>query len=199
MFHSDFLNDIDSFPRSSLYHLEDRLPLPLGCDESGTVNLKTSVRTVYTFFLAEMSLKSTLARIISTAGGDHCVQKSSNSRVEISPLIQELNVQIDAWVTSLPSFLDWSPEPTRGTCSPVATRLKQIYWFARLSLSRPLILHVLYDLNHQLPFLGWKCFQDGILAGVNMIKVSIMEESDIDVIIGNRSVIDHSEQVKPAC
>ncbi|RDL35180.1 uncharacterized protein BP5553_07111 [Venustampulla echinocandica] len=184
----DLVNEIGSFPRSSLYQLEDRLPLPLGCDESDTASLSSSVRTVrtYTFFLAEMSLKSTLARIISITGGDSYLETSLNSSVEISPLMQELNAQIGEWVISLPSFLDWSPEPTRGTCSPIATRLKLIYWFTRLSLSKSHILHVLHDSDHQLPFLGWKFFQDGILAGVNMIKVSVMEESEVDVIMGNR-------------
>jgi hypothetical protein len=59
----DLLNEVHSFPRSLLFQLEDSLPLPLGCDESGTVNMKVSIRTTCTFFLAEMSLKAILALI----------------------------------------------------------------------------------------------------------------------------------------
>lgn len=170
---------MEGLPRSFLYQLEDRLPLPLGCDEHATVHMKRDSRTTYTFFLAEMSLKGIIAHILE-------IPESFQSEVDNSPLIQELKTQLDGWEASVPSFLGWSPDATKGVTSLVGVRLKLLYWYARFSISRSLINHALHDLEHRLSFIGWMVFQDGLLAGLNMIKVSILEEADIDIIMGNR-------------
>jgi hypothetical protein len=177
---------VHSFPRSLLFQLEDTLPLPLGCDESGTANMKISVRTTYTFFLAEMSLKAIVARIYEIPDLESSPPCAFPVNLDKSPLIQELKTQIDGWEASLPTFLGWSPEATKGVSTSVGVRLKLLYWFARFWLHRPLIIHVLHDLSHELPFIGWTFFQSGLHAGLQMLKVSISEESDIDVIMGNR-------------
>lgn len=148
--------------------------------------MKTSVRTVYTFFLAEMSLKAILSRIHATPNPEYFVQNAPNGNIEISPLIRELKNQLTTWEASLPSFLGWSPEPRRGVAFPTGMRLKLLYWFARFSLFKPLIVHFLQDPTNQLPFLGWKSFQDGLLAGLNMIRISTLEDSEVDAIMGNR-------------
>jgi len=85
-------------------------------------------------------------------------------------------------------FLGWSMEPRRGVLSHVATRLKLIYWFARFSLFRPLILHALHDQSHELPFVGWALVQEGLRAAFTMLKIAVMEDMDIDVIIGNKLI-----------
>lgn len=169
-----------------LFQLEDTLRLPGGCDEIGTAHLPEPFRTIQTFFLAEMSLKSILARIIATPDSDFFLEGTLDGTIEQSPLFQELRTQLDRWVGSLPTFVDWSIEPNKGEPSSIATRLKLFYWFAHISLFRPLILYVLKDPSQKLTFTVWKLFQDGLMAGLNMVKISILEETDIDVIVGNR-------------
>jgi hypothetical protein len=186
MLFSDLLHEVDSLTRSLLFQLEERLPLPLGCDESGTTHLTSSVRTTYTFFLAEMSLKAILARILSITDLEYSVTNVPHGNIQVSPLLQELRTQIDSWEASLPCFLHWSPEANQGASFSVGTRLKLLYWFTRFSLFGTLLVKLLHDSNHQFPFLEWTFFQEGLLAGVNMVKVSTLEELDIDVIMGNR-------------
>lgn len=173
-------------PSSPLLRLEDTLHLPTGCNEVGTAHLPEPFRTIQTFFLAEMGLKSILARIIATPNSDLFIEGPADGTIERSPLFHEHRTQLDQWVSSLPKFVNWDTEPRKGELSLVATRLKIFYWFALVSLFKPLILYVLRDPGQKLPFAVWKLFQDGLLAGLNMIKISVVEETDVDVIVGNR-------------
>jgi hypothetical protein len=182
----DLNNEFEIMPSSSLFQLEDTLRLPSGCNEVGTAHLPEPFRTIQTFFLAEMGLKSILARIIATPDSDFFLEGPADGTIERSPLFHEHRTQLDRWVSSLPTFVDWTIEPRKGELSPVATRLKLFYWFALISLFRPLIRYVLRDPGQKLPFAVWKLFQDGLLAGLNMVKISVVEETDIDVIVGNR-------------
>lgn len=183
---SDLHHVVFNFPRSLLYCLEDHLTLPLGCDEPNTAHLKAFTRTTYTYFLAEMSLKAIISRILEAPDLNYFSNHNPAGNVQISPLIQELKLQLEAWELSVPTFLDWSPQVRKGTSVPVGIRLKLLYWFARFSLARPLILHVLDDSSYSISFHGWTFFQDGLLAGLNMAKIAVLDDRDIDVIMGNR-------------
>lgn len=109
------------------------------------------------------------------------MENSPETTIKPSPLFQELGIQLDRWLVTLPSFVNWAKEPAKGD-------LKLVHWFARLAIFRPLIMYVLRDPRQQFELTIWKLFQDGALAGLNMIKVAILEETDIDVIVGNRYV-----------
>lgn len=188
---SDVKNEIDdTLPRSLLYQLEDSLPLPVGCDELDLSHLPVRARTMLLFFLAEMSLKAIGERICTTRNLEFCIQETSNGIVAVLPLFQELRRQLDEWVESVPSFLEWSSEPNKGVRSPLGIRVKLLYWFVRFSLFRPLILRVLHDSSSRFPILGWTLFHEGLHAGLTLINVSISEQSDIDVIMGNRYVLN---------
>jgi hypothetical protein len=180
-------NEIDeTLPRSSLHELEDTLPLPLGCDELDLSHLPIRLRTMLTYFLAEMSLKAIAERIFKTSDQEFYVQDPRTGSVDVSPLFQELRRQLDEWVSSLPSFLGWSPEAMKGLSSPLGIRVKLMYWFVRFSIFRPLIQRILHDPNSLFPIHGWTLFREGLHAGLNLINVSILEQSDIDVFMGNR-------------
>ncbi|KUJ13613.1 uncharacterized protein LY89DRAFT_785261 [Mollisia scopiformis] len=185
-FERDVRNEIDdTLSCSPLPELQDSFPLPLGCDELDLSHLPPRLRTTLTFFLAEMSLKAITERILTTVNLEFYVQDVQTRRVELSPLFQELRRQLDEWIESVPS-LNWSSEPTKGLASPLATRVKLMYWFTRFSLFRPLIKRVLGDSGSMFPMLGWKLLREGLQAGHSLIKVTILEQSDIDVIIANR-------------
>jgi hypothetical protein len=141
----DLLRQVNSFLRSLLFHLEVRLSLPLGCDEAGTIHLNTSTRTAYTFFLAEMSLKTIIARIPTTPDLDYSVPNTLHTNAQISPLVQEPKTQIDGWGASLPNFLGWSAESNKGAAFSFGTRLRLLCWFAQFSLFKPHIIKVLHD------------------------------------------------------
>ncbi len=180
-------NEIDeTLPRSSLHELEDTLPLPLGCDELDLSHLPIRLRTMLTYFLAEMSLKAISERIFTTPDLEFYVQDPRTGSVDVSPLFQELRRQLDEWIASVPSFLGWSPEVMKGLSSPLGIRVKLMYWFVRFSIFRPLIQRILHDPNSLFPIHGWTLFREGLHAGLNLINVSILEQSDIDVFIGNR-------------
>ncbi|KAE9364423.1 hypothetical protein N431DRAFT_474014 [Stipitochalara longipes BDJ] len=185
----DVKNEIDeTLPQSSLHELEDTLPLPLGCDELDLSHLPIRIRTMLTFFLAEMSLKAIAERIFTTADEEFYVQDIRTGSVDVSPLCHELRRQLDEWVGSVPSFLGWSSELMRGVSSPLGIRVKLMYWFVRFSLFRPLIQRILHDSNSCFPIHGWTLFREGLHAGLNLINVSILEQSDIDVFMGNRII-----------
>jgi len=139
-----------------------------------------------TFFLAEMSLKAIANRIVTAADLEFYIQDPKTGIVELSPLFRELRRQLDEWIASVPSFLDWSPEPTKGISSPLGTRVKLMYWFVRFSLFRTLIKRVLNNSGSLFPILGWTLFREGLHAGLALINVAILEHSDISVIMGNR-------------
>lgn len=158
--------------------------MPLGCDELDLSHLPVRARTTLTFFLAEMSLRAICERIITTPGLDFCTQEIENRDAEVLPLLQELRRQLDEWLEQVPAFLDWSSEPTKGVLSPLAMRMKLLHWFVRFSLFKPLIIRVLHDSASFFPMIEWTLFQEGLQAGFTFIKISTLEHSDIDVIVG---------------
>lgn len=168
--------------------LEDCFPLPLGCDLSADINLPPRIRNELAFFLAETSLRAIMMRILRTPDLENCVLHLSEHgrRPEVSPLFQELRNQFDEWTLSLPSFFDWSAEPAKGAVSPLPTRLRLIYWFARFALFRPLVLRTLHDPSHRFSLLEFTLLQDGLLAALAFIKVAAWEEPEVDFIMGNR-------------
>jgi hypothetical protein len=72
--------------------------------------------------------------------------------------------------------------------SPLAMRVKLTYWFVRFSLFKPLILRVLHDSGSLFPMIEWSLFNEGLQAGFTLIKISILEQADVDVLMGNRYV-----------
>ncbi len=114
------------------------------------------------------------------------VQKDLDGNVHMSPLVQELKLQLDDWKASIPDFLGWSDIPSKGISAQISTRVKFTYWFARFAMIIPILNKVLCDQNYQLPFFGWSLFQEGLQAGFNMIKVAVLEDADMDLIMGNR-------------
>jgi len=133
-----------------------------------------------------MSLRVILARLHSNSDLECRVQKTSDYGVEVSPLIQELRNQLGLWKQSLPSFLGWSTQPTGGETSLPAMRLKYLYWFARFLLFKPLVLYVLCHAGYSFPLSSWTFFQEGVQAGLTLVKVSLLEKIEWDIIIGNR-------------
>lgn len=184
----DLIHEIDdTFPQSSLHLLAESFILPLGCDASPSLSEPPNIRDEIMFFFAEMSLRAVMARILATPYWKTGGQESPESRLpEISPLIQELRSQLGEWLLRLPAHLEWSAEPVKGSTSPVVARLKMLYWFARFSLARPLIVEALRDPGCPLCLQSWVQFQDGILAALKLLKVFLWEESELDFLKGNR-------------
>lgn len=182
------LSEVDNtLPQSSLYLLEESLALPLGCDASLRPSMQVQTRNAFMFFLAEMSLRTTVARIITIPGLEDNIQGPSEYvGAEISPLTKELRSQLDGWASRLPDCLGWSVEPGKGASSPLAKRLKLLYWFARFALYRPLILHTQQNPSLRLQNIEWSLLHEGLLSALTLTKVFLTEEPDIDIIEGNR-------------
>jgi len=179
----DVLYIVDFLPKSNLCRLEQYLPLPLGCEEAETVQMPHSTRLIYTFFLADMSLKSILARILASPDlGFEILNGDAFAR----PVTNELCTQLTLWKQSLPSFLDWNSGPNKGTVSAVGSRLKLVYWFAQFSLHQSLIAQILGNLDRPIHFSSWSLFQDALDVGFALLEVVVREEADIDVMMGSR-------------
>ena len=130
-----------------------------------------------------MSLKSILERVTATPDIEF---ELTDRHADMRPVAQELGYQLREWRGKLPTFLDWSPQPQRGSLSPVATRLKLTYWLAKFSLYRPLITRVLADIDHPVPFRFWSLFHDALGAGFTLIQVLVSEDTDINVLLGHQ-------------
>lgn len=184
-------------PQSRLSEFEELFSLPLPCEEPTNKNMSIRVRNLYTFFLADTSLRAILERTLTTSGlttsvqGFH-MQTGCGSSITFSPIIQELRQQLDTWVLRLPPNFDWSVEPGCGTLSPVGTRLKLLYWFARFSVLRPTVLHILSVSPLQPRFLQWEPFRESLQPALTMVKVYLVEQSDVDVLMANRSVVQEA-------
>jgi hypothetical protein len=185
--------EVDTLPRSRLCDLEHCLPLPLGCDEPVMTHVKkSSKRTIYLFFLAETSLKNILAQILSISAQDSQLQESQIAIITVSPVIMELEKQLAAWKDKVPHYLGWSSEPMKGELLPLATRLKMIFWFSRFSLFTSLVLDILDDPDRPLNMTSWSCLQDGLSAGLILVKVFVLEKMQVDAITGKRSAFRHT-------
>lgn len=181
-------------PQSRLYDFEELFSLPLPCEEPTNKNMPIRVRNLYTFFLADTSLRAILERILTTSGLVTCVQgfptqTGCGGSITLSPIIQELRQQLDTWVLRLPPDFDWSVEPGCGNLAPVGTRLKLLYWFARFSILRPTILQLLSDSSLEPRLLQWEPFREGLQPALTMVKVYLVELPDVDVLMANRYVI----------
>lgn len=191
---SDVTNEVDNtLPRSCLSQFEETFSLPLPCEEPTNKQMPMRVRHAFTFFLAEMSLRAILERIITTPDLESYTRETSEhpgfvSGIKLSPLLHELRQQLDTWALRLPTDLDWSVEPGYGAPSAIGTRLKLLYWFARFSLLRPMMLRILHDSTLQSHFRLCEPFREAVLSTLTMVKVFIMERPDIDVLMANRYV-----------
>jgi hypothetical protein len=115
-------------------------------------------------------------------------------QLNVSPVQQELHSQLDTWILRLPANLDWSvdpvPVPTNAYAerSPLTSRLKLLYWYARFSLHRPFMLQILENgaIWSHLPI--WEPFREGLLPALNLLKIYAIEQPDIEVIMANRYV-----------
>jgi len=189
--------EIDStLPRSTLAELEEFFPLPLPCDEANNTTRPPHIITHFVFFLAEMSLRAILERILTNDKLEAAfvgfspapTQKAAacNMAFSVSPVTQELRSQLDTWILRLPASLSWSVEPGSGALSAQSTRLKLLYWYARFSLHCPMMQRTLDDELLPLPFLLWEPFREGLLPALNLIKVFVAEKPNIDVFMATR-------------
>ncbi|KIW13589.1 hypothetical protein PV08_08778 [Exophiala spinifera] len=193
-FEHEVLNEVDSsLPQSSLYLLEESLALPLGCDASPRSSMQVQIRDAFMFFLAEMSLRTTLARIIALPSVESNIDTPGASfdhnlgvAAEVSPLTRELRSQLDGWAARLPDCLGWSPEPGKGVSSPLARRLKLLYWFARFALYRPLILVAQQHPTLRLQNLEWSILHEGLLSALTLVRAFVTEDPDVDIFEGNK-------------
>ncbi|KAK5046934.1 hypothetical protein LTR84_007288 [Exophiala bonariae] len=194
----DLLREIDgTLPRSNLAQFEEHFSLPLPCDEADNKERPPHVNTHFVFFLAEMSLRAILESILTTPElNAHSSPASIHQpyQLNISPVQQELHSQLDTWILRLPANLDWSPNPVPvptnaySERSPLTTRLKLLYWYARFALHRPLMLQTLDNgaVWSHLPI--WEPFREGLLPALNLLKIFATEQPDIDVIMANRVI-----------
>lgn len=68
---------------------------------------------VYTFFLAEISLKAIWTRVYETPPSQ--LLQGEYSNYQLSPVANELEAQLDKWTEQIPEFLNWSVQPDEGT------------------------------------------------------------------------------------
>lgn len=188
----------NTFPRSNLSRYEELFPLPLACDEADSKDRPAHINTHFVFFLAEMSLRAILENILITPELENYspLPGQFTSRSRFSPVTQELQSQLDTWILRLPANLDWSVEPTCGVQSGQGTRVKLLYWYARFAIHRPMMRRTLQDETLQSHFLLWEPFREGLLPALNLVKVFVTEQPDIDVIMANRYV--KTQQAKSA-
>jgi hypothetical protein len=198
----------DTIPRSTLYLLEQDLSLPLGCAEPNDmdISMPPQIRMQYHFFLADTSLRIILSRITTSLStrpennkyyhhqGHHYHHHRSNpyhvGKLAPQPFFfSELKQQLEDWEAHVPTLLEWSSEPGRGTISSVGTRIKLTYWFSGLQLARLAIQMALHDTNARLSLQEWSLVQQGVVAGINLVKTFIFERANVDVIAGNRYVL----------
>lgn len=193
---SDFLIYHPDLPPSQLSTLENSLALPLGCEESSTAHMKASARRAYTFFLAETGLKAILKRVpkfekepfpTEMGNADNAVRPQTLPAAFIlSPVNDELDGQLSIWLSGVPTFLSWSPEPCLGEQAKVGTRLKLLYWFARLSLYNASIKHILDLGGVCFSLQAWGLVQDMLFAAQNCVHIFAFEECDPDPILQYR-------------
>ncbi len=160
--------------------------LPTGCSEPEDPRMSDQMRLNYTFFLAEMSMRSILARILATCASDLLPLDTWNNRRGLSLIFRELNHQLSEWLDNVPMSLRWSPQLGRGLISKVATRLKLLYWFARFSLFKPLFQRFLEELDGSFYIEEDICIQEYVTAGRTLLEVFVSEEPDPDMILAQR-------------
>lgn len=203
----DLVLEIDeTLPRSNLSQLEDLFCLPLPCDEADNKERPPHVNAHFVFFLAEMSLRAILERILSSPNLNSCIVRGNTASIQeplqltISPVQQELRSQLDTWTLRLPASLGWSfdpvPVPTKtyGERAALMTRLKLLYWYARFALHRPIMLQAWKDEATWSRLLTWEHFREGLLQALILLKIYAIEQPDIDVIMANRYVLQSNSE-----
>lgn len=179
----------DELPKTPLSDLQDILTLPLGCEESTTTHMPMTTRTIYTFFLAETSLKAILARIRQMnqrkeEDGPH--RGSQYHALDTkNPVSKELKCQLSAWLSGIPAFLNCSTKPGQGTQTKNASRLKLLFWFAKVALHLHPVKNALARRDGRFTMSGWILLQDTLLATYNMVEVFVLEDLDPDPILWN--------------
>ena len=100
-----------------------------------------------------------------------------------SPVTEELECQLSAWSSGIPAFLNWSPKPGQGTRTKNASRLKLLFWFAKISLYHYPVKNALAHQDNRFTMAGWMILQDTLLATYNMVEVFVLEDLDPDPIL----------------
>lgn len=198
----DVVSETGMLPCTQLSQLEHTMPLPLSCDESSLTHLRSITRSTYGFFLAEMSLRNILHRILSTPDRELWPHMSESLATCISkynsplrPLIvEEFENQIETWRLNVPSFLKWSPEPYLSSAPQhyqnrglrdVTTRLKLLYWFTRFMLLRPFVYCVDDSIEYSLRRDDTRV--NGLaMAATKLTEIFLMENAEINVIMAHR-------------
>ncbi|KAJ5411472.1 uncharacterized protein N7487_005831 [Penicillium crustosum] len=180
----DILMEYNDLPLTCLSKLEHLLPLPLGCEESATLHMQPATRIIYTFFLAEISLKAILTRVYETPPNQ--LLQGEYSNYQLSPVANELEAQLAKWTQEIPEFLDWSIQPDEGTLTQIGTRVKLLYWLARFLLYRPLVQYVALNPEASLGIQSWVLFQSALDTGAHLVRVFLVEESETEPILYTR-------------
>lgn len=170
-------------PQSPLNRLEDEMPLPLGCEEDRTISMPHETRRIYTYFLAEMSLREILRRTLSFTNGE---SDARNGVCNVTPVFRELDLQLSRWEEGIPAFLNFTVDPNQPVTCHVAGRLRMLYWYACFSLRKPSIRHILWQPEVSFQLQSWIAVQDALGAGHNFLAVAVREDTELDVFMGLR-------------
>lgn len=109
--HEDLYHLELDLPRTGIYNLEDKVPLPSFGDARAMIsNNSHDSSNSYYHFLAMTALRRLIARIHETLHSDSVKLAENNENYEGPPvhLIKELARQLEAWRTFLPQPLQWS-------------------------------------------------------------------------------------------
>lgn len=148
--------------------------------------MQPATRIIYTFFLAEISLKAIWTRVHETLPNQ--LLQGEDSNYQLSPVAKELEAQLAKWTQEVPEFLDWSIKPDEGTLTQVGTRVKLLYWCARFLLYRPLVQYVVSNPEASLSIQSWVLFQSALNTGISLARVFLVEESETEPILYTRYV-----------
>lgn len=161
--------------------------LPLSCGESTTTHMPMTIRTIYTFFLAETGLKAILARIQQM--NQRKVQDESHRRTQYhsldtkDPVTKDLECQLLAWLSGIPAFLNQSIRPGQGTQTKNASRIKLWFGLAKIALHLHPVKNALTRRDNRFTMSGWILLQDTLLASHNMVGVFVLVDLDPDPIL----------------
>lgn len=100
-----------------------------------------------------------------------------------SPVTEELECQLLAWLSGIPAFLNWSPKPGQGTQTKNASRLKLLFWFAKILLHHYPVETALARQDSRFTMAGWMILQNTLLATYNLVEVFVLEDLDPDPIL----------------
>ena len=145
--------------------------------------MQTTTREIYTFFLAEMSLRAIWSRVSNAPANELLKAVEKSFDYCLSPMGNELEGQLKRWYQEIPGFLSWSIEPGEGRISKIGARLKLLYWFTVFSIYRPLLEYVASKAKVCLSLNSWVLLQAALQAGLNLARVVVTENSERDPIL----------------